>query len=50
LHPEVQRYLDTAFYVMAGIDSLKMVLILMLLTWLVGKLPSNYACMDSSCK
>lgn len=43
LHPDVRPYLDTVFYVTAGIDSLKMVLILMLLTWLVGKLPSNNA-------
>ena len=43
LHPAVRRHLNTAFYVMAGIDSLKMVLILVLLTWLVGKLPSNNA-------
>jgi len=41
LHPEVRLYLDAADYVIAGIDSLKMVLILMLLTWLVGKLPSD---------
>jgi len=41
LHPEVQPYLDTGFYVTAGIDGLKMVLTLMLLTWLVGKLPSS---------
>ena len=39
LHPDVQPYLDMASYVSAGIDVLKMVLILMLLTWLVGKSP-----------
>src|SRR5262245_25926239 len=38
LYLEVRPHLDTAFYVSAGIDSLKMVLILVLLTWLVGKL------------
>jgi hypothetical protein len=43
LHPEVQPFLDTDFYVTAGIDGLKMLLILILLTWLVGKLPSSNA-------
>jgi hypothetical protein len=41
LHPEVHPYLDTGFYVTAGIDGLKMLLILMLLTWLAGKLSSS---------
>ncbi|MEX1994465.1 MAG: hypothetical protein WD929_07365, partial [Steroidobacteraceae bacterium] len=48
LHPAVQPYLDTDFYVTTGIDGLKMVLVLVLLTWLFGKLPSNYAMQRSS--
>jgi len=40
--------LDSADYVHMGIDSLKGILILMLLTWLLTKLPSNYAMQRSS--
>jgi hypothetical protein len=47
LHPGVRPHLDAVAYVTAGVDSLKTVLILILLTWMVGKLTSNNACMDS---
>lgn len=43
LHPVVRPALDTASYVIVGIDTAKMVFGLMFLTWLVAKLPSNNA-------
>jgi hypothetical protein len=48
IHPDVRPYIDTEFHVTVVIDSLKMVLILVLLTWLFSRLPSNYAMQRSS--
>jgi len=43
LHADVVAHLNAVSLVHIGVDSLKMVLILMLLTWLLTKLPSNNA-------
>lgn len=48
LHPDVRPFLDTHFYVTAAIDSQKLVLILMLPTWLFSKLLSYYAMQRSA--
>ncbi len=48
LHPAVRPYLDSGFYLVVGIDSVKMVLILVLVTWLLNKLPSNHAMQRSA--
>jgi len=42
LHREVRALLDAPDFVRMGTDSLIMVLILTLLTWLITQLPSNY--------
>jgi hypothetical protein len=48
LRPDLLALLEPWDYFSVGIDSLKAVLILMLLTWLLSKLPSNYAMQRSS--
>lgn len=50
LNPALLNYLafTSAPFVHAAIDGVKFVAILMLLTWLAGKLPSNYAMPRSS--
>ena len=48
LRPNLLAHLEPLDYLHMGIDSLKGVVILMLLTWLVTKLPSNYAMQRSS--
>jgi hypothetical protein len=44
----VRNLLDATSLVHMGVDSVKFVAILVLLTWLAGKLPSNYAMQRSS--
>ena len=43
LNPEIRERLAGADFMIMGVDSLTMVAILVLLTWLLSKLPSNYA-------
>jgi hypothetical protein len=43
VHPGVLPSLDASDHVFIGIDSVKMVLILILVTWLIAKLPFKYA-------
>lgn len=44
----VRNLLDATSYAHMAVDSVKFVAILMLLTWLAGKLPSNYAMQRSA--
>lgn len=48
LHPGVRPYIDTSFYVIAGIDSLKIILILLLVTWILTRAPIGGAMQRTS--
>ena len=48
LRADVLAYLDSTDYLSMGIDGTKTVMILVLLTWLLGKLPSNNAMQRSA--